>query len=115
MSRFKKRFFGKWVLSGEHSVLRGFPAIVYPLSRYYIDFCWTESNTVLKVKKGGKYPAGLEFSFSPLLDRALKKAGKKRQDLKGCLTIEGFIPFGAGLGASAVLSAGIASLFLHKK
>ena len=114
MDEFKKRFFGKWVLSGEYSVLRGGAALVYPLPHYYMDFYYKKSDTPLKVNKQGSHPIGLDFSVTPLLDQALKMVNKKKKNLKGCLTIESFIPFGAGLGASAVLCAGTASLFLHK-
>ena len=111
---FKKRFFGKWVLAGEYSVLRAFPALAYPLASHYMDFYYESSEKPLKIIRGGKYQAGLEFAVSPLLEKALKMSGKKRADLKGLLKIEGFIPFGAGLGASSAISAGTASLCLYK-
>ena len=114
MNEFKKRFFGKWALSGEYTVLRSGPALVYPLPHYYMDFHYKNSDQALKIKRRGEYQAGLEFAVTPLLDKALKQARKKRGDLKGVLTIEGFIPFGAGLGASSTMCAGIACLFLHK-
>jgi len=114
MGEFKKIFFGKWVLSGEYSVLRGAAALVYPLSHYYMDFHYKDSNAPLKVNKKGSHSVGLDFSVTPLWDKALKLVNKKREDLKGCLTIESSIPFGAGLGASAAICAGTASLFLHK-
>ncbi len=114
MSEFKKRFFGKWVLSGEHSVLRGGPALVYPLSSYYMDFHYKESAQPLRIKKQGSHSVGLDFAISPLLDKAINRASKKREDLTGLLTVKNFIPFGAGLGASAAMCAGMASLFLHK-
>ena len=114
MKNFKKRFFGKWVLSGEYSVLRSFPALVYPLSHYYMDFHYKKSNFPLQIKRLGKHQVGLDFSIAPLLDKALKMAEKKRLDLKGNLKIKGSIPFGAGLGASSVICVGTASLFLHK-
>jgi len=115
MNHFKKRFYGKWVLAGEYSVLRSYPALVYPLPYYYIDFDYQELDTPLKIKRKGKYQMDLEFSVDPLLEKAIKLAGKKREDLKGSLFIEGSIPFGTGLGASSVICAGTASLFLHKK
>lgn len=114
MSDFKKRFFGKWVLSGEHSVLRSGSALVYPLPHYYIDFYYKKSNTALQIIRKGKYRADLEFSTVPLIERALKLTGKKKEELKGSLLITSCIPFGAGLGASAVICSGIASLFLYK-
>ena len=114
MSEFEKRFFGKWVLSGEHSVLRSGPALIYPLPHYYMDFYYKQSDDPLQIERKGKHRLGLDFSVTPLLDKALKLVHKKRKDLKGSLSIEGWIPFGAGLGASSTLCAGTASLFLHK-
>ena len=114
MAEFKKRFFGKWVLAGEYSVFRSFPALVYPLSYYYIDFYYKKSNSPMQIERGGKYQMDLDFSVSPLFDKALKMANKQRSDLKGSLVINSFIPFGAGLGASSVICAGAASLFLYK-
>ena len=114
MSVFKKRFFGKWILSGEYSVLRSCPALAYPLSHYSMDFYYKESDSPLQIEKKGKYTEGLDFSTAPLLEEALKKVNKKREDLTGSLVIDGFIPFGSGLGASSVICAGTASLFLYK-
>ena len=111
MSVFKRRFYGKWVLSGEYSVLRSFPALVYPISHYFIDFHYKKTNTDLHIKRQGKHQTGLDFSISPLFDKALLLVDKKRKDLKGSLTINGFVPFGTGLGASSILCLGIAHLF----
>lgn len=115
MSGFNKRFFGKWVLAGEYSVLRSHPAMVYPLPCYYMDFNYRESDIPLKITRKGKYQVGLEFSVAPLFEKALQLAGKTGKNFKGSLIIEGAIPFGTGVGASSVICAGVASLFLHKK
>ena len=112
---FKKRVFGKFVLGGEYSVLRSGPAIVYPLKPYYIDFKYQNHPQALSLKKGGRYRTGLDFTVTPVLHKAFKILGKSQEKLKGSLSIEGQIPFGAGLGASASLCLGIAHLFLHKK
>ena len=115
MKYFKKRFFGKWVLAGEYSVLRSGPALVYPLKPYYIDFFYTETKDSLFIKRKGKHQAGLDFAVTPLLYKALKTLNKTKEDLKGRFVIEGCLPFGAGLGASSVLCLGISHLFLYKK
>ena len=114
METFKKRFFGKWVLAGEYSVLRAGSAIVYPLKNYYIDFSYMETNASLFIERKGKHQAGLDFAVTPLLYKALKTLNKTKKDLKGRFVIEGGLPFGAGLGASSVLCVGIAHLFLYK-
>ena len=115
MKQFKARFFGKWVLAGEYSVLRTGSALVYPLDYYYIDFSYKETNESLFIKRKGRYQAGLDFAVTPLLYKALKTLSKTKDDLKGLFTIEGHLPFGSGLGASSALCVGISHLFLYKK
>ena len=115
MKQFKKRFFGKWVLAGEYSVLRSGSALVYPLNHYYMDFFYKETNDSLFLERKGEHQAGLDFAVAPLLYKALKILNKKQSDLKGHLVIESCLPFGAGLGASSALCVGMSSLFLYKK
>ena len=111
---FKQRFYGKCVLAGEHSVLRGAPALVFPLRRVFMDLEYREGDGQLKIHKGGDFSAGLDFCLSPLLETALSRLDRKKEDLKGALKMSSFIPFGAGLGASAVLSVSLARLLKVK-
>ncbi len=111
---FKKRIYAKWILSGEHSVLRSKPALVFPLTHYYIDFSYTDTEEPLSIKHSGQDQSGLDFSFSPLFEEALALVNKKRKDLKGVIYIDSQVPFGAGLGSSAILSVACALLFQHK-
>ena len=115
MKQFKKRFFGKWVLAGEYSVLRAGLALVYPLKHYYMDFSYKETDSALFVEKKGKHQAGLDFAVTPLFHRALNTLNKRKDDLRGHFTIESCLPFGAGLGASSVLCVGMSYLFLSKR
>ncbi|MCZ0932150.1 MAG: hypothetical protein OXJ52_03245, partial [Oligoflexia bacterium] len=87
--KFKKRFFGKWVLAGEYSVLRAGFALVYPLRHYYIDFSYEETKDSLFIERKGKHQAGLDFAVTPLLYKALKTLNKTKDDLKGHFLIEG--------------------------
>lgn len=109
----KKRFYGKWILSGEHAVLRSKPALAFPLTDYFIDFSYEESDKPLNIKYNDNHSSFL--SFLPLFSQALKKIGKNSDDLKGVITIDSCIPFGAGLGASAILSVACAICFEYKK
>ena len=111
---FKKRIYAKWILSGEHSVLRSQPAIVFPLPHYYIDFSYKDEEDNLSIHHSGQDQAGLDFSFLPLFEESLKLIGKKRKDLKGIIEIDSHMPLGAGLGASAILSVACVLFFQHK-
>ena len=90
------------------------PALVYPFLEGFIRFKYRDSGQSLVVRRAGKHRPGLDFALSPVLDKALKSLRRKRGDLTGVLELESALPFGAGLGASAVLCAGIADLFAKK-
>ena len=111
---FKKRIYGKWILSGEHSVLRSQPALVFPFTHYYVDFSFKQTQEALTIRHSGQDQAGLDFSFLPLFDEALSMVGQSRKNLQGEMVIDSKIPFGAGLGASAILSSACALFFEHQ-
>ena len=113
LKSFKKRIYGKWILCGEHSVLRGHPALAFPLKAYYMEVEYKPSSLPFKVEVKGSLKKDLELGLKKFLDFSFQKIGKK--ELKGELIFTNEIPFGAGLGASAVLCLGISWFFCYKK
>ena len=111
---FKKRIYGKWILSGEHSVLRSQAAIAFPLKKYYIDFSYEETNEKIKINYTGEKELIFKMSFLKLFEQALKVVGKTLDDVKGTITINSHIPFGAGFGTSAILAVACSILFERK-
>lgn len=99
----------KWVLTGEHSVLRGRPAIAFPYSHF-----------TLKVS----YRKQPEFSITanPFQSQIKSLIGRSLEYLKlssdafsdGEIDIRSQIPIGAGLGSSAALCVAISRLVLWK-
>lgn len=103
MKSFWTRAPGKWVLAGEHSVLRGAEAVALPLT-----------------------DRGLELSFQPQVWEELRVGPQAAQDLvaaqvaklvaqglwtrspRGSLVLESTLPQGAGLGSSAALCVALA-------
>ena len=109
---FKKKLSSRWVLCGEHSVLRGGKALVYPLPHYtmdlrYIDF--PKKDFEMEVEDSIHYEKTKEI-LKALLIKALNLLDKKAGDLSGRFFVKNFIPFGAGLGGSAALSVALAWL-----
>lgn len=95
---------GKWVLSGEHSVLRGVEAVALPHPEYRLKLEWQEAE-------------GWGFEVVPIDADSMVRAmigqieRKTRLDLisrlSGRLTMKSTIPVGSGLGSSAALCVGV--------
>ena len=104
---------GKWILSGEHAVIRGSQALVFPLASKYLSFRYTGSDQDFTLSVGGKYKGDLELFIWSVIEKYLNELKIKRDQLKGNLDIQCEIQFGAGMGASATLAVGL-SLFFKK-
>lgn len=106
--------YGKWILAGEHAVLRGFPALVFPLKNKKMEFDYQPADQDLSVRFGGDHGHELELIFHGVLEKALLRLEKKRSDFSGHLFIESSLPLGAGMGGSAALCVGVARLMAAK-
>ena len=96
----KFRSFGKWILTGEHSVLRGGSALVFPLNSLYMDLFYKEGPESLEVECRDLQ---LHKAFSQILKKASAFIGEDFRGLRGKFILESHIPVGVGLGASATL------------
>lgn len=104
---------GKWILAGEHAVLRGSQAIVFPLKSRFLSLSYFNSISEFKIHIAGLCASDLEMIIWSVVERALGELGVKRSDLKGDLKIYSHIQFGAGMGASATLAVGLTLFFQH--
>ena len=102
---------GKVILSGEHAVVYGKPALI----------CAIDKRLIMTFTPAGK--TEYKDAIVPLLEKAvkefLKKKEIKRKDIKYTYSIESTIPIGRGLGSSAaycaVISAGLLELYTGKE
>lgn len=95
---FRCRIPGKWVLTGEHSVLRGATAVAMPHPDAYLDLAFEPStHNDLEIEPPRARTVIVEM---------LQSIAKQVPDFdwpRGRLHIESTIPVGAGLGSSAAL------------
>jgi mevalonate kinase len=104
--KFKTCLPGKWVLVGEHTVMRGGMAIVFPYPEVSLclDFL-PQRTTRLKVS-----PPEAEPAIYELLEiyESERRGSSSFSWPTGRLTIQSDIPQGAGLGSSAALCLAVA-------
>lgn len=102
---------GKWILAGEHAVLRGCEALVFPLHSKYLGLDYIQNKNDFQLSVSGENASDLEMIIWSVFEKALNEVSIKRSELKGELFIHSAISFGAGMGASATLSVSIAQFF----
>jgi mevalonate kinase len=98
---------GKWILAGEHAVIRGTPALVFPLKTRSLILDFTHSDRDLSLQLAGEHGEELQLLIWGVLEKACELKKIHRADLRGQMTIQSSIPIGAGLGASAALCVAV--------
>ncbi len=108
---FETRTCGKWIMSGEHAVLRGCPALVFPLLSRHLDLSYKPSTEGLKLELLGPYGDELQLLFWGVLERVCELKNISRNSLSGTLQLRNGIPVGAGMGASAAFCVAMTRWF----
>ena len=107
MKAFATTTYGKWILSGEHAVLRGCPALAFPLLTRTLHLAYTPTGQPLQVEFTGENGAELKLLFYGVLENTLSRLAVS-EPLRGHFVLNNALPVGAGLGASAALCGAVA-------
>jgi mevalonate kinase len=107
MRSFTTRTYGKWILAGEHTVLRGGPALAFPLTTKSIELDFKPNPSHLHVDFRGENGQELKLLFYGVIENAMSRLNVQ-EPLHGDFTLTSTLPVGAGLGASAALCGAVA-------
>lgn len=111
---FEVRVPGKWILAGEHAVLRGSAALVFPLHSRALELSFQSDADAsdLTLELSGEHGEELKLLVWGVLEKACELKSISRNTLLGNLKLKSSIPIGAGLGASAALCVAVSHWFL---
>jgi mevalonate kinase len=103
---------GKWILAGEHAVLRGHSALVFPVLSTTLTLTYDPSSPELNADFFGDSGTDLHLLFWSVIEQGVQLLGKSINALQGHFSLKSNIPVGVGLGASAALCMAIARWFV---
>ena len=108
---FKTTTHAKWILLGEHAVLRGHGALVFPIHTHKLNLTYFAAPSELNADFTGRNGADMHLLFWSVLQEGHQLLQLSLNRLNGHFHIDSNIPVGVGMGASAALCVAMARWF----
>lgn len=102
---------GKCIITGEHAVLRGESACVFPVKSRYLTLTFTSSNSDVTASFQGEFATNAQMLFWSVLEKGLSMTGHHLNDIHGHFMLDNHVPIGCGMGASAALCSALSQWF----
>lgn len=108
---FQTTTFGKWILAGEHAVVRGHEALVFPIKDKQLTLSYIASAPSLSADYTSSNGADMHLLFWSVLEQGMQLLGRSLNQLGGHFHLDSTIPVGVGMGASAALCVAMSRWF----
>lgn len=108
---FETTTYGKWILAGEHAVVRGHAALVFPIKERKLTLSYLANSSLLGADYTGNSGSDMHLLFWSVLEHGMHLLGRSLNQVGGHFHLDSSIPVGAGMGASAALCVAMSRWF----